>query len=237
MWQQSPASHWLPGRRVPHGLALWDHQPEQPAQVKQVALPLFLTEARIKGSNLGPSQGLAGCGIRDSNGREGIVRKEACRGGGGCGKSFEGLEGRRPGMGAPGAGRRPLEPGWAGDERGMSPPHQAGCPGGNQSPGLSACPVCLPLLSDLAPPPPILPQSLRLGSVRFVLKKKFALSKGPEVVAPAIPLLASPSILALPGATLKGCQIIYDSVRARHSSKYSTYKKTFNPYHNPLRQA
>lgn len=43
--------------------------------------------------------------------------KEAM-GGGDCGKSFEG---RRPGMGAPGAGRRPLEPGWAGDERHMSP--------------------------------------------------------------------------------------------------------------------
>lgn len=31
-------------------------------------------------------------------------------------------EGRRPGMGAPGAGRRPLEHGWARDER-KYPPH------------------------------------------------------------------------------------------------------------------
>lgn len=91
-------------------------EPQQPVQVRQTLLPTG-PEAWIKGPKLGLCQGLAGFQWEGD-----LVGKEAVLGGRDCGKSFEGLEGRRPGMGAPGAGRRPLEPGWARDERGMSPP-------------------------------------------------------------------------------------------------------------------
>lgn len=118
MWQLSPAPEWLPGGRVykaqSQGLA--HREPQQPVQVRQTLLPTG-PEAWIKGPKLGLCQGLAGFQWEGD-----LVGKEAVLGGRDCGKSFEGLEGRRPGMGAPGAGRRPLEPGWARDERGMSPP-------------------------------------------------------------------------------------------------------------------
>lgn len=61
-------------------------------------------------------------------------------------------------MGAPGAGRRPLEPVWAGDERSMStlPPHaKQDVLEGTRAPACQPV-LCLPLLSDLwhhLPPP------------------------------------------------------------------------------------
>lgn len=126
--------------------------------------PAHYPEVRIKGSNLGFCQGLAGL---SGWGASWERKLWGCRG---CGKSFEG---RRPGMGAPGAGRRPLELGWAGDERGMPPPRpEAGCPGGNQSPGLALS--CMsPSLSDLwQPPPPTLLHSLSLSSTGFIPREK-----------------------------------------------------------------
>lgn len=83
-----------------------------------------------------------------------------CRG---CWKIFEG---RRPGMGAPGAGRRPLKLGWAGDERGTLPhPLKQDVLEGTRAP---AWPVCVsPSLSDLWQlPPPTLPHRLRLNSTK-----------------------------------------------------------------------
>lgn len=149
MWQPGPTSHRLPGpQALARDLPL---APTWAAWPGKAGFPAFLSphppcpachlptappcsEAWIKGPTLGLSQKLAGLWWEG-----GLVGKEVVGVEGGCGKSFEG---RRPGMGTPGAGRRPLEPGWAGDERGMSTPspQQAGCPGGNQSSSLSACP-------------------------------------------------------------------------------------------------
>lgn len=64
-----------------------------------------------------------------------------------------------------------------GDERGMSssPNHQAGCPGGNQSSGLFACPLCLPLPSDLWHHLLTLPHSLEAEEYRLCIKEKVVL--------------------------------------------------------------
>lgn len=102
--------------------------PGQPVQVRQALLPscsrphthplpyIPPPPHRVKPGSKAPIWALAR-GWLDCDGRGASWERKLWGWGGGCGKSFEG---RRPGMGTPGAGRRPLEPGWAGDERGMS---------------------------------------------------------------------------------------------------------------------
>lgn len=86
--------------------------PPTPPQPRHPPIPT------VKPGSKAPIWALAR-GWRDCGGRGASWERKLWGWGGGCGKSFEG---RRPGMGTPGAGRRPLEPGWAGDERGMSTP-------------------------------------------------------------------------------------------------------------------
>lgn len=158
------------------GLAPW--KPPQPVQVRQALLPPG-PKAWIKGPNLGLGQGLAGFRWEG-----GLVGKEAGGVGRDCGKSFEGLKGRRPGMGAPGAGRRPFEPGWAGDERGMAfpqPPSRMSW----REPELGPCAcLCCLICGTTSPNPASQPEA---AEGRLCIKKRGS-SHGPRAEN-AVPFL------------------------------------------------
>lgn len=170
--RQAAASHWLGlMRRCGSGappstscqeagtgpsLAGWlSGLPEQLAQVKEALLPPPSPPLAMKPGSKAPNW-VSARGWQDWGGWGASWERKLrrCRG---CWKSFEG---RRPGMGAPGAGRRPLKLGWAGDERG-TPPHllkQDVLEGTRALLGLS----CMsPSLSDLwqLPSPNLAPQA------------------------------------------------------------------------------
>lgn len=127
MCQRSPAPHQLPGRRVQRTAGTGGYRaPEAVSGAGSLGAPASCAgkagspvpwpQSLDQRPRPGPSPGAGG--VLEGGGPRG---KGSCGWGGrDCGKSFEGLEGRRPGMRAPGAGRRPLERGWARDERGMS---------------------------------------------------------------------------------------------------------------------